>query len=130
MIRQRSTLFLFLTAGALLLAACNKDELTVTSTAPPANTHTCKRVIVELNIDSLTNCDPPGPGDPDLEYTICACDTLELRPVNLPPGFDFEYWEIEQGTKHHEYGEHVLDTITAPSELSLVFHHGPQFAVH
>lgn len=100
------------------LCACNKDELTVVSTAI---TPVCQKVTVELDIDSLANC-PPGPwNSPDVRITLCACDTLALVPVNIPSGYMFERWVIDLGPDNVDYFHPVLDTITTSSELWIDF---------
>lgn len=108
------------TATALLagMAACNKDELTVVSTA---SVPVCEKVTVELNIDSLAHC-PPGPwGSPDVRINLCDCDTLALVPVNIPPNYEFERWVIDLGPENAMFFEPVLDTITVSSELWIDF---------
>lgn len=114
-----------LAAFVLLWSACAKDELTVESTAVPK---TCERVTVELDVDSLANCDPGGPGGPwhhHLDVTLCACDTLVLQPVNMPPNADFDHWTIDQGPQDVQFHGFVLDTITVSTELWFNYHQGP-----
>lgn len=104
--------------SAVLLLACNKDELTVVSTA---TTPTCQKVAVRLNIDSLQDA-PNGPwGSPDMHISICECDTLALIPMNIPPPLVFNKWVIDLGPDDAYYHQLVLDTITTSTELWLDF---------
>jgi hypothetical protein len=114
-----------LTAALLVaLCACNKDELTVESTA---TVPVCEKVTVALDIDSLTHR-PHGPGgSPDVRIHLCACDTLALVPVNIPPNYDFQHWMIDLGPENATFNGLVLDTITVSSELWIDFDaNGPQ----
>ena len=61
------------TSLVLLATSCQKDELTVVSTA---TTHDCSKKTVQLNIDSILDCGPGGPWGPELEFTMCECDTI------------------------------------------------------
>lgn len=112
--------------GLLLMASsCQKDELTVVSTA---TTHTCSKTTFTLNVDSLFDCGPGWPGWPEeLHYTICECDTIGFIPV-LNSDYEFEHWVIDQGQENVEQHEAVLDTITVESELWLDVedHEGPE----
>jgi hypothetical protein len=102
-------------ASVLLLStSCNKDELTVISTA---NTHACEVVVVQLDIDSLVQLAQPEPDEADVYITICACDTLVIEPVNLPSDLEFEYWVIDQSEEIQWTEDLLLDTITVHSEL-------------
>jgi len=104
---------------ALLTASCQKDELTVVSTAAPE--HLCVRTVIELNIDSLLQLPAPPPGGADLYFTKCACDTLAFHPVNVPPDAEFDGWIIDQGEEIAYQNELDLDTITVASELWIHF---------
>jgi hypothetical protein len=97
----------------LLTASCQKDELTVVSTA---TMHTCAKTTVQVNVDSLVDC---GPGWPELHYTICECDTIAFVPVNIQFPWTFQHWTIDQGEDNVDQYEQVLDTITIASELWL-----------
>lgn len=110
--------------GTLLLLGCNKDELTVQSTAS-SGTSPCGPVLVELNIDSLLQSDEPAPWEPDLEIEVCECDTLLLHPVNIPFQYEFEDWIVDQGMGWQDHEELFLDTLTVSSWLSLEFQDGP-----
>ncbi len=118
MMRTRSLLMLA-TIGIAVISACIKDELTVVSTASGADS--CGKHIVELNVDSLFNDPQHEPWGSDIEIEICDCDTLVLRPMNIPSSFDFEHWTIDQGGKEVEQEALVLDTITVNSALTLEF---------
>lgn len=120
--RVRSLSILFL-IGVAAISSCNKDELTVVSTA--TGTNTCDKHIVDLNVDSLFSDPPPQPWQSDMEIEVCACDTLVLRPVNIPSQYEFEHWRIDQGGKEIQHDELVLDSITVSSALTLKFDHGP-----
>ena len=110
--------------ATVLLVGCNKDELTVQSTASEV-TSVCGPLLVELNIDSLLQCDEPAPWQPDLEIEVCECDTLLLHPVNIPFQYDFEDWVLDQGTGWQDHEELFLDTLTVSTWLSLEFRDGP-----
>lgn len=114
---------IFLAVCFAVISACNKDDLTVVSTVS-ASTNTCGKYIVELNVDSLFNDPPSQPWESDIEIQMCACDTLVLQPVNIPFGFDFERWTIDQGGGNMNYNELVLDSITVSSDLELEFQRG------
>lgn len=103
----------------LLAASCQKDELTVVSTAPPE--HVCTRTVIELNIDSLLHLPQPVPGNADLYFTKCACDTLAFHPVNVPADAEYQGWIIDQGEDNVHQDELDLDTITVSSELWMHF---------
>ncbi len=122
MMRTR-TLLMSTTIATMVISACNKDELTVVSTA--SGTNTCGKYIVDLNVDSLFSDTPPQPWGSDIEIAVCACDTLVLRPVNIPFPYEFEHWRIDQGGEEAQHNELVLDTITVNSALTLEFDHGP-----
>ena len=102
----------------LLGTSCQKDELTVVSTA---TTHDCTKMVVELNVDSILQWPPPAPGEPDLHLTICECDTVAFFPVNIQGDCQLEEWFIYQGQGITSYSELVLDTITVTSELTMNF---------
>ncbi len=119
MTRNSPCLISALASLVLLAASCQKDELTIVSTAPPA--HVCARTVIELNIDSLLHLPQPQPGDADLYFTKCACDTLAFHPVNVPPGADYQGWTIDQGEKDVHHDGLDLDTITVASELWMHF---------
>ena len=108
-------------ASLLLLAtSCQKDELTVVSTA---TTHDCSKTTVELNIDSLVQSAGGGWGnDPHLHYTICECDTIAFVPANIQEPWYFQRWIVEAGADDIDLFEPVLDTITVASELWLDLH--------
>lgn len=123
MMNMRS-LLIFAAVGSAVISACNKDELTVVSTGSNG-TNTCGKHIVDLNVDSLFIDPPPQPWGSDIEIEICECDTLVLRPVNIPSQYDFDNWHIDQGGEDAQHNELVLDTITVNSALTLEFDHGP-----
>lgn len=104
---------------ALFATACQKDELTVVSTAVPE--HACTTTVIDLDIDSLLALPPPGPGGADLFITKCDCDTVALHPVNIPMGAEFEGWIIDQGEENAHQEELDLDTLTIASELWMHF---------
>lgn len=110
--------YILFAAALLMMASCKKDELTVVSTANP---HTCEKRIVELDMDSLLQCQNPPPGQADLELTICDCDTIAFIPMNVPPQYEFEGWTIDQGLDNVHQDALILDTITVASELWMTF---------
>ena len=57
MTRYSPCLITAMVAITLLTASCQKDELTVVSTATPE--HVCTRTVIELNIDSLIQLPQP-----------------------------------------------------------------------
>jgi hypothetical protein len=121
MTRNSQGLTITLASLLLLAASCQKDELTVVSTASPQ--HVCAKTVVDLDIDSLLQCGQPPPGGADINLTICECDTIAFNPVNLPPSAEFEGWVIDQGEENvHQY-QLILDTITVASELWMHFDH-------
>lgn len=119
MTRFSPCLITALASIALLTASCQKDELTVVSTAPPE--HICTRTVIELNIDSLLQLPPPLPGSADLYFTKCECDTIAFHPVNVPTGAEFAGWIIDQGEENAHQNALDLDTITVASELWMHF---------
>ena len=111
---MRTAITIALGCSLLCFAACQKDELTVTSTA---SAHVCAHLALTLNVDSLLHNDPYTP-----EVSICTCDTLVITPTNFPADISFVEWSIDQGI-HHSTSDHpVLDTLTVSSELMLVLH--------
>lgn len=106
----------------LALFGCAKDELTVEKLQGSAPQHSCTRLFVELNIDSLVHCDP---WDSTLTIATCSCDTIDLRPTHIPPDLEFERWTIDQDG--HISGSTLfnLDTLTLSSHLQIVFEHEP-----
>jgi len=126
MIRIRAVFATTIVVTVLFAAACQKDQLTVHSTAAPPSTHACQRHTVDLNVDSLSHSTPNPPGSAKLTVALCSCDTLVLNPVNIPLDYMFEHWIIKQGTVFEDYDQLVLDTITVNSELWLEFNHGMQ----
>ena len=110
--------------ATVLLVGCNKDELTVQSTASEV-TSVCGPLLVELNIDSLLQCDEPAPWQPDLEIEVCECDTLLLHPVNIPVQYEFDEWTVDQGMGWQEHEGLFLDTLTINTALDLEFSNGP-----
>ncbi len=109
-------------ASALLLSACAKDEMVVEPIPDPVSHHQCARLRVQLNIDSLSHV---APWDSTTTISLCTCDTVELRPVNIPPDLEFERWSIDQGAGTISSAMFVLDTLTRDAELRLVFEHEP-----
>ena len=119
MTRYSPCLITAMVAITLLTASCQKDELTVVSTATPE--HVCTRTVIELNIDRLIQRPQPLPGDADLYFTKCACDTLAFHPVNVPTGAEYQGWIIDQGEENALQDELDLDTLTVASELWMHF---------
>jgi len=117
------SLSILLAICVTVISACNKDELTVVSTASP-EANACGRHVVELNVDSLFSDPPPQPWQSDIEIDICECDTLVLQPVNIPWQLTFDYWSIDQGGEDEEFHALILDTITVSSSLQLKFQRG------
>ena len=107
------------TTLVLLATSCQKDELTVVSTAPPP--HVCGKTVIDLNIDSLLQLPQPPFGGSDLYFTKCECDTLAFHPVNLPTNAEFDGWLIDQGEENVYQSQMDLDTITIASELWMHF---------
>ncbi len=126
MIKFRAATAAAIAIPLFLASACQKDQLTVQSTATPPGTHSCQRHMVDLNVDSLTHCTPNPPGSAKFTLAVCTCDTLVLNPVNIPADYTFEHWIIQQGSEEGENSGLVLDTITVSSELWLEFHRNAQ----
>ena len=120
MTRNSLRLSIAMTALLLLGASCQKDELTVISTATVQD---CSKTTVELNMDSLIQSADGGWGiQPHLTYTICECDTLAFDLVNIQAPWYFERWIIEDGPDDIDIFEQEMDTITTATELWLDMH--------
>lgn len=115
-------LFPFLAVGCILLvsSACQKDELTVVSTAPY---HTCGMRAIALNVDSLIQEYGGGWGDvPDQHFTFCSCDTVLLTAVNIQDPWYFARWYFGNWPYETNHWEPVLDTITTATFVTLDVH--------
>ena len=121
--KEMSLPHLFPSAAAVLLfLGCAKDEVVVEPIPDPASQHACARLSVQLNIDSLAHT---APWDSTTTLLVCRCDTVELRPVNIPPDLEFERWSIDQGAGNTSTGMFVLDTLTRDADLRIIFEHEP-----
>ncbi len=129
---SRSSFLLLVTiCGSLLLASCQKDELTVVSTAPPP--HTCGLRTIEVNVDSLIQESDGGWGNlPKLHYQFCSCDTVTLVPVNIQDPWYFGRWYFGVMPDETDYYEEVLDSITVETMVTLDIHNndGPPEPQH
>jgi hypothetical protein len=111
-----------LSVVGLLLSACAKDEVVVEPIPGPVSKHDCTRLRVQLNIDSLSHV---APWDSITTISVCSCDTVELRPANIPPDLEFERWSIDQGAGITSTTMFVLDTLTRDADLRVIFDHEP-----
>ena len=110
-------------ALALCMLGCAKDELVVEKLPGGSVTqHSCTRIPVRLNIDSLSHCDP---WDSTMTIVTCTCDTVDLRPEHLPPDLEFDRWTIDQDGHHTSSTLFELDTLTRSAHLQIVFEHHP-----
>lgn len=109
-------------ALALCFLGCAKDELVVEKIPSTGTQHLCTRVLVDLNIDSLSHCDP---WDSTMTIITCSCDTVDLRPTHVPPDLEFDRWTIDQDGHHSNSTLFELDTLTRTTHLQIVFEHDP-----
>lgn len=114
--KMTHTSAIWISGAALLLAtACQKDTLTIESTAPPS-THICSTIHLSLNVDSVLHLPPPH----TTHVSMCACDSLSIVPTNIPSDLAFVHWYLDQ-SGHTSYSDQAhLDTITVASEILLV----------
>lgn len=121
---SRTLVYLLLLASAMFFVGCDKDVLTVEDIGTSG--HACAMVVIPMNIDSLTHLGP----DAELDVDLCDCDSLSLRPVNIPSDLTFVHWTVHQGEEHEDHEDLELDTITVDSELDLIFQHQNTFFIH